>query len=575
MKGRHQGSGLEEYFLVEMLVRSHSPSGTADGGRERTVRRAALAIILVGSLLIAKEASSDASAASADAWGRKHVPLRFAAVLSRASASFDAACGGAAHTVSAPLFVFFLPLGRDPVPVDVAGLRTVGEVALAAVRKLSLPAMLGRTVTAADVRLFVLSREEALRLAADGASTVLPEAEPGGTPLTPGALDANLLLCKGNSLLVVLAGPRLAASNSPIAPAPSLAANPNASQPASASERRNVKPIIEKSSRLRIAILFSGQLRQVNGLSFRTIDAALLSRYDCDVYGTFGVRGTSSNSPLAEFEELYSPVLAETYADDPEGILRQLFPPPETPLYPRFSFLASGTNKLNVVALYDGLNRSYDQLQRGLAAGRGPYDWVVRLRTDAVIAVTMDLAKLERGYVYVADLRCIYDSRNLMRNEFFVMPGDKPETFDLLRGVKYLHHLNIEMGPSSVSFVDEALFMAFALNILKLGKTLRVTDYFTVWKTRDGSTTMACKLDRGKYFDKSIHYAPFNVSQMEFWDTPPLSGLWYGSPPFFFDAVVPEQSQPAKALLHESVTSACATDLDIRNPTVMEVLSLK
>jgi hypothetical protein len=394
---------------------THSPGGSAGGGLERAVRRAALAVILVGSLLIAKEASPDASAASADAWGNQ-APLRFAAVVSHASARVDAACGGATHIGSAPLFVFFLPLGRDPVPVDVAGLRTVGEVALAAVRELALPAKLGRAVTAADVRLFVLSREEALRLVADGASTLLPEAEKCGSPLTPGAFDANSLFCNGSSLLVVLAGPLIEASNSPIAPAPSLAANPNASQPASASARKNEKPLFENIRKPRIAILFSGQLRQVNGLSFRTIDAALLRRYDCDVYGTFGVRGTSSDLHLAEFEELYSPVLAETYADDPEGILRRLFPPPETPLYPRFSFLASGTNKLNVVALYDGLNRSYDQLQRGLAAGRGPYDWVVRLRTDAVIAVTMDLAKLERGYVYVADLRCIYDSRNLMRN---------------------------------------------------------------------------------------------------------------------------------------------------------------
>jgi hypothetical protein len=70
--------------------------------------------------------------------------------------------------------------------VDVSGLRTVREVARAAAAELSLAAKIGRAVTAADVRVFVISGEEAQRLVAD-ASRSAPEAEKGA-PL--GVLDA-------------------------------------------------------------------------------------------------------------------------------------------------------------------------------------------------------------------------------------------------------------------------------------------------------------------------------------------------------------------------------------------------
>ena len=105
-------------------------------------------------------------------------------------------------TLSSPLYAFFLLLGHVPVPVDVADFRSGGEVSRAAVAALALPAKLGRAVTAADVRVFLISREEALRLVADS-SRVTPEAEKG-VPIGALAAFDSATLSMGTCLLLEL-----------------------------------------------------------------------------------------------------------------------------------------------------------------------------------------------------------------------------------------------------------------------------------------------------------------------------------------------------------------------------------
>lgn len=196
-------------------------------------------VVVLSVLLIAKEAFPDAQAVSADAWGNLALApaLRVGSVPVGVSPRGKACANAAVLNASMPpppLFAFFLPLGRDPMPVDVAGLRFVGEVAREAVREFALPAKLGRAVTAADVRIFVISREEALRLAADGARAV-PEAEKGA-PL--GALDSfdAAELCEGSCLLLELTDEfsRISALYTRTVP-PSISALPRSSPPPSSS----------------------------------------------------------------------------------------------------------------------------------------------------------------------------------------------------------------------------------------------------------------------------------------------------------------------------------------------------
>jgi len=125
-------------------------------GVDRWLRAGSLAVILAVTGLISLGAFPSAHSAGA-AWGG-NLPINY-----RAHSSFfrfDAAGAG-------PLFAFFLPLSRTPVPVNIAGLRSGGEVASAAVAALALYAKLGRAVTSADVHMFVISGREANLLTTD------------------------------------------------------------------------------------------------------------------------------------------------------------------------------------------------------------------------------------------------------------------------------------------------------------------------------------------------------------------------------------------------------------------------
>ena len=131
--------------------------------------------------------------------------------IREALAEQSAACLGMGRNASLPsappriVSAFYLPVGHNPVPVHVSGLFTVGEVKQAAVDALALPTKLGRAVTAADVRVFVVSHDVALRLVAGAAEP--PSEEEKGAPL--GALNAFDArgLCEGSCLLLELDKP--------------------------------------------------------------------------------------------------------------------------------------------------------------------------------------------------------------------------------------------------------------------------------------------------------------------------------------------------------------------------------
>ena len=151
--------------------------------RERSLRRVAISIVIVVTLLLANGIFPIGHSANTT-WARL-------------------TAGTVNHRSSVPLlFAFYLPLSHTPVPVDVAELHSVGEVARAAVVELALPAKLGRAVTAADVSLFVISRDEAVRLMAND-SRVVSIAAKGAMLRALDYFDVNALL-EGSCLLVEL-----------------------------------------------------------------------------------------------------------------------------------------------------------------------------------------------------------------------------------------------------------------------------------------------------------------------------------------------------------------------------------
>jgi hypothetical protein len=187
---------------------SGSGSGFGSGGGigrcERAVRFSALFVILTVTLL-SVTATFPSARTIGTAWGRYAGAERSSTTALTSSMPLPVGSSCALlHNASSPLFVFFLPLSHIPVPVDVSGLHFVGEVARAATHELALAAKLGRAVTAADVLLYVISRNEALRLMDDGKRAA--SSTNMGAPL--GALDAfdSAELCEGSCLLLELRG---------------------------------------------------------------------------------------------------------------------------------------------------------------------------------------------------------------------------------------------------------------------------------------------------------------------------------------------------------------------------------
>ena len=200
---------------------SASISGTRNadiGGGERAVRWAALSVILLGVLLIATQFFSQQH--TEGGLGSLSDLVSPVPIL-RSRAAVRTACSkrnATSSTSPATVFAFFLPLSHFPVPVHAANVHSVGELARAAVNELALAAKLGHAVTAADVRLFVISREAALRISRDNA---LASGFEKGLPLH--ALDSfdAAELCEGSCLLLELAEPTAPKTrNFSIAPSP-------------------------------------------------------------------------------------------------------------------------------------------------------------------------------------------------------------------------------------------------------------------------------------------------------------------------------------------------------------------
>jgi hypothetical protein len=160
--------------------------------------------------------------------------------------------------------------------------------------------------------------------------------------------------------------------------------------------------------RPRIAILFSGQPRCVDGLSYQAFKTCLLDRYDVDVYAHFwgdietDKSAGTATANLERFKELYSPKAIRV--DPPlradEFPLPFLQPHSPTPLT-RENILTLKANNWaywvrNCVSMYTSMGRVYDLFK----THGGDYDWIIRTRTDCVLLRCPDLANLERNYLY-------------------------------------------------------------------------------------------------------------------------------------------------------------------------------
>lgn len=165
--------------------------------------------------------------------------------------------------------------------------------------------------------------------------------------------------------------------------------------------------------RTRVALIFSGQPRCIDGISYEGFRKCILEQYDVDVYAHFWGEVESDKSVgsasmnLERFKELYRPKAVQV---DPPLLATEYpmaFIQPHSPLPLTLENLLAikpehswGYWVRNCVSMYTSMNRAYDVF---LANKQSDYDWIIRTRTDCVMLRCPRLDHLDPQYMYVPD----------------------------------------------------------------------------------------------------------------------------------------------------------------------------
>jgi len=159
---------------------------------------------------------------------------------------------------------------------------------------------------------------------------------------------------------------------------------------------------------MRVALVFSGQPRCVQGISYEGFRTCILERYDVDVYAHFwediepqkSIGNASTN--IEAFKATYAPKVVRV---DPA--LRN----DEYPLsfIQRHSPVPLGSNDIvgmtssnyahwirNCISMYESMSRAYKLVK----ASGIEYDWIIRARTDGVLLRFPRLDALDPKYMY-------------------------------------------------------------------------------------------------------------------------------------------------------------------------------
>ena len=185
---------------------------------------------------------------------------------------------------------------------------------------------------------------------------------------------------------------------------------------------------------MRVALLFSGQPRTVDGITFESIKATFLSRYQVDVYAHFwryvdldkAVSTAADN--IEKFKNQYSPKATAT--DRP--LTESEYPPN-----------AITSLQKNSYSMYVSMKRVYELFE---ATNENiAYDWIVRIRVDSVIYRCPNLTTLPRGYIYAPKW---HDNPELVVNHTIIMSPEHakrffsiPDTFRQIDGPSDEHYV--------------------------------------------------------------------------------------------------------------------------------------
>lgn len=204
---------------------------------------------------------------------------------------------------------------------------------------------------------------------------------------------------------------------------------------------------------MKIALVFSGQPRFVDSISYVSIYDKLLSKYDCDVYAHFwfssdpntiyetapwSTLGNIQFSPNAinDFIELYKPIkiIYEEPYDDSKLVNRS---------YDRVNHIREPYNTRSMFISHQKAYRLIDDVSK--------YDFIIRIRTDDIIYTIPDLNTLDtsKNYVFLQD-----NQRIVINDSFAIMNNkDAKHLFNGIDNIDMLYDNNI-----NINFNNEDLF---------------------------------------------------------------------------------------------------------------------
>ena len=236
----------------------------------------------------------------------------------------------------------------------------------------------------------------------------------------------------------------------------------------------------------RVAVLFSGQPRCVDGLAYQAFKTCLLDRYTVDVFAHFwgDVESTKSSGTasanLDRFKELYAPkairVDPPLRADEfPLAFLQ----PHSSEVLTHDTLLTLPSSNWaswvrNCVSMYTSMGRVYELFK----AHGGEYDWIVRTRTDCVLLRCPQLESLEPGHLYAPQWHGLTQDV-IVNHALIVAPSLAPALFQIRDTLEQLP------GKMDESFVFHRLHRIGALRHVR---TIPLSAFYPTL-TRDGVHT--------------------------------------------------------------------------------------
>jgi hypothetical protein len=192
-------------------------------------------------------------------------------------------------------------------------------------------------------------------------------------------------------------------------------------------------------SKLRVAIVFSGQPRCVDGVSYQGFRKCVLDNYDVDVYAHFwsDIESNKSVGTAADnigiFKTLYNPKAIQV--DPPltaeEYPLSFIQPHSPIPLTPANILDITSSNwsywVRNCVSMYTSMGRAYELCKKSGIR----YDWIIRTRTDCALLRCPRLDSLDKQYMYAPDWHG--NTNPVVVNHALITPPDIAEKLFQIR----------------------------------------------------------------------------------------------------------------------------------------------